>query len=427
MLINSGCVVQALGAGGARAFSDIATHHLLPAHKVVAYRGQFHLLYFLGAAFGPIIGGAIVGIDWRWCFYLHLITGGFSLICLLLAWNHKHKPGPRVFTLRVFNLIGVIFIQGSTISVLIGLAFGGIVFPWNSAHVISPIIIGGFGWIVFGICEFTCNKSTVPLYLFTNRSLAAGSLMHFSTQAVLGSVTWMLPVYLMGVTTASPFTSSVNQLPLSLVVPTAMLLAGGLGAKGGNKLPHHLICLICFFLAGLGVGIFVMLGPKTPTALWVVFQGITAVGLGSSWASVSYAIPAIPLPEETLNGWDTQMLFANLDTIWGVAISSVIFNGQVNRFLYRIGENPVRKELANGNAYGFVSQTGLQQLASEIKIDVAGIYADSLKTVWLVAVGFAGLGILATLLMGLRRHSPSINEPQLGLEDNKAERPGKAQ
>ncbi|KAI0486532.1 major facilitator superfamily domain-containing protein [Xylaria cf. heliscus] len=424
-MLISGRVVYGLGVGGFHAFSEIAVLHLVPTDKDKANtcRASLQFFYEVGIISGPIIGGVIVGVDWRWCFYLQLIIGGLALICMLLFWNPKHtaRPSASTWTVFILHLILAIILQGSTVSVLIGLVFGGVRFPWRSAHVITPIIVGGLGWITSAIYMFT--------YSFTNGTLVAGCLTLFSSQALLSSVTWMLPIYFMGVTAVSPLTSSVNQLPLSLVILVVKSVTAAIyslqttktlliGRKKRNKLPQH---LVGFVLAGLGVGLFAILGPQTSAVTWVVIQGISALGLGSLFVTLWSAIQANIRAEETAEVIDTCMHFASFGAISGTTISSVIFNNQVNGFLYRIGEIQVRKELANGNAYGFASPTGVQQLPSEIKTSVVAIYTDSLKTVSLVAIGFAGLGIIAGFFLGVDTRRRNACEGR-GLEDNEAEK-----
>ena len=51
--------------------------------------------------------------------------------------------------LRSGNLIVV----ASTTSFIIGLTWGGVNFPWSSAHVLVPLILGGVGLIGFMLYE----------------------------------------------------------------------------------------------------------------------------------------------------------------------------------------------------------------------------------------------------------------------------------
>ena len=42
---------------------------------------------------------------------------------------------------------------GSTISILLAITWGGLQFPWTSAHVLAPLVIGAIGILVFFVLE----------------------------------------------------------------------------------------------------------------------------------------------------------------------------------------------------------------------------------------------------------------------------------
>ena len=64
---------------------------------------------------------------------------------------------------------------GSTTSALLGLTCGGIQFPWNSAQVLAPLIIGVVGiiaWVVYEI--YVPVEPTIPFRLLTNKTTLSG-------------------------------------------------------------------------------------------------------------------------------------------------------------------------------------------------------------------------------------------------------------
>lgn len=48
---------------------------------------------------------------------------------------------------------GIIVMIGSTVSILLAITWGGLQFPWTSAHVLVPLIVGALGIIVFFVLE----------------------------------------------------------------------------------------------------------------------------------------------------------------------------------------------------------------------------------------------------------------------------------
>ncbi|TGJ87578.1 hypothetical protein E0Z10_g1237 [Xylaria hypoxylon] len=353
----------------------------------------------IGISISPIIGGAIARVNWRWCFYLDLIAGGLTLLFTLLLVDMKHKPETSGFTtLRRLDFTGAIIFQGSTTSFVLGLVFGGVAFPWKSAYVILPLVIGVVVWAAFCVYEFTkfCKNSMIPSYVFANRISATRLLKAFTSGLLYNWVIWMLPVYFQAITGASPLTSGLNQLPSSV----SYVLTSFIGASTLNKTRNYKSQQsIGFALAALGIGLFTLLGPHTSVAVWVFLQIFTAIGLGLLSMTNLPAIQVAVSAENTAEVTDIYIFSYNFGAIWGVAIPSLIFNGQINNFLYRVSNSQVYKELANGNGYGFASMSGVQQLSTDLKAEVVRVYTDSLKTVWQVAIGFA-LVVLTAVFFG---------------------------
>jgi len=59
----------------------------------------------------------------------------------------------------------------ATFSITIALTFGGINFPWSSAHILAPLVVGLVGLITFIIYE--AIWATHPLVSFTHPALFA--------------------------------------------------------------------------------------------------------------------------------------------------------------------------------------------------------------------------------------------------------------
>jgi hypothetical protein len=60
-----------------------------------------------------------------------------------------------------FSYRGNILVIGSTASVVIGLTWGGVQYPWSSPRVLSPLVLGLVGLGVFIIYEIYFSKPPV--------------------------------------------------------------------------------------------------------------------------------------------------------------------------------------------------------------------------------------------------------------------------
>jgi Fungal trichothecene efflux pump (TRI12) len=85
----------------------------------------------------------------------------------------------RVFKRSHLSRRGNILVIGSTTSVVIGLTWGGVRYPWTSARVLSPLVIGLVGLGVFMIYEiYFCKPPIVSPF--------AGAIQVLSTDIFQG-------------------------------------------------------------------------------------------------------------------------------------------------------------------------------------------------------------------------------------------------
>lgn len=117
---------------------------------------------------GPIIGGYLTQVSWRWCFAINLPVGVLS-ICLVMFLLRSELLGPQPlqeldgrdastrhgrFVTRVLTIDyggQFLFLWGLGLLIL-ALTWGGGTYPWDSASVLVPLIIGfvlTVSWVLY--------------------------------------------------------------------------------------------------------------------------------------------------------------------------------------------------------------------------------------------------------------------------------------
>jgi hypothetical protein len=200
-----------------------------------------------------------------------------------------------------------------------------------------------------------------------------------------------MPVYFQSVLGSSPTRSGVQLLPLVLVFPPSAAIGGGLLQKMGRYRPIH---LVGFALTTLGFGLNATLGRSTHTGAWVVFQIIIAVGLGVLISSLLPAVQANLHESHTASSTAAWAFIRSIGTIWGVSIPAAVFDNRFAQLLPRIHDPVVRNLLAGGRAYEHASKDFIDSFGVAVKEQIIGIYSESLKRVWQIAVLFAGVSFL---------------------------------
>lgn len=89
------------------------------------------------------------------------------------SFNMKHGPGRKMQFVREFDYIGTLMAILGLLLFLMGLSWGGSLYPWKSTHVIATIVVGFLLLVAFILYEtfMPLKEPLIPVHLFRNRGL----------------------------------------------------------------------------------------------------------------------------------------------------------------------------------------------------------------------------------------------------------------
>lgn len=142
------------------------------------------LLYFFTfpSSLGPSISYSFLqnfpSVGWRGLYWFLLAINLAALACWTLfyfppSFNKKHLGEENAsvsYWVKNFDYVGTFLFAGGFVAFLLGLSWGGGVYPWKSAAVISSIVVGSVTLIVFVLYEIYApiKEPLVPMHLFRN-------------------------------------------------------------------------------------------------------------------------------------------------------------------------------------------------------------------------------------------------------------------
>jgi hypothetical protein len=345
------------------------------------------------------------------------ITGVVTVA--LFFFLHLHNPRTPMWDgLRAVDWAGSLTIVGGTLMVLLGLEFGGVTFPWNSAKVICLIVFGFVVATLFVINEWKFARYPVmPLRIFKYRSNLAALGTCFCHGFVFIAGTYYLPLYFQAVLGASPLLSGVYLLPFAFSLSFVSALTGVFIKKTGKYLPA-----IWFGMAVLvlGVGLF---QDWDVTANWpkiILFQIIAGIGVGPNFQSPLLALQTLVAPRDIATATATFGFTRNLSTSISVVIGGVVFQNEMNKrsstLVAALGQQTA--DLLSGGSAG--ASIGIVEQLPPAQQAVARLaFFQSLQTMWILYVAFAGLGLLISLLIGNQKLSKDHTIVKTGLTNEK--------
>lgn len=151
-------------------------------------------------------------------FYINLPIGGLGAILIFLVHIPDNRVRLGISPLKIIttkiDLLGLFLFAPACIMILMGLQWGGIDHPWNSATIIGLFCGGGVLAVIFFFWEHHAgNGAMIPLPIIRKRQIWTACLTMLFLFTTVFVITFYLPIYFQSVKSASPFTSGVDMLP----------------------------------------------------------------------------------------------------------------------------------------------------------------------------------------------------------------------
>ncbi|KAG8528271.1 uncharacterized protein KY384_007188 [Bacidia gigantensis] len=395
-----GRAIQGVGGGGLLTLVNIVIGDLFSMRERGKYYGFVGLTWAVAASLGPVIGGALTEkASWRWCFYINLPITGVVFVVIQLFLKLETPKTPVWAGLKAVDWLGTITIVGSTVMLLLGLEFGGITYPWNSAIVIDLIVFGVVTAIVFFLIEWKLARyPLLPLRLFATPSNVANLLACFIHGTVFIMGTFYLPLYFQGVLGAPALLSGVWLLPFVGAMSFAATFAGAIIGITGRFV--ELIWFGFIFLV-LGFGLFIDLSSARDWPKIIIFQIIAGLGVGPNFQAPLIGLQNGVSPQDLATATSAYSFARNVAGSIGVVVGGVIFqNGfQKRAGLLRQGLGANAGYFLGGGAIASVDK--VKKLPALQRDLVRSVYDQAIREIWYFGVAFAAVGLV--VILGCRK------------------------
>jgi EmrB/QacA subfamily drug resistance transporter len=230
----------------------------------------------IGAAFGPVIGGALIdSIGWRAIFLLNL---PFALIALWLAYRYVKDTADQQNTTPL-DLIGATLATGAlaalTWSLTVASGHGKV-----SAAVWATAAAGVVLFAAFiGVEARRKTRAMVPLAMFASKSFVGLSLLTFLIYGVLGGYLVLLPYALIKASHYSAIAAGSALLPFPVVIGLGSPVTGAIAGRIGSRWPLTIgsLVLTAGLLLALRIGEHANYWTEVLPAILVMAVGMSGV------------------------------------------------------------------------------------------------------------------------------------------------------
>ncbi|KAH9859176.1 Mfs1.1 [Lenzites betulinus] len=405
-MLIAGRAVHGAGTGGILTLCQIILSDMVTLEERGAYNGLFGLIWAFGGGVGPVVGGALAHHrTWRWLFYLNVPAGAIIAIILLLTMRTPTGPPISGTSWEVFkglDWFGNILLIGASCSCAIALTWGGVQFPWTSPSVLVPLCLSVVVFCVWGLYEWRfCPHPIVPAHILSNRTSLSGYAQIFlisfinlllicKSPALL--TCYYLPVYYQACKDASPTMSGIDLFGLCFSTGPMAIIAGISVTKSRRYRPQ---LWTAWALVLVGVGLMSTVTEDTARGTSIGFQIIIGLGVGILYSGAYFPVLA-PLPV-TSNALALAffIFLRSFAPIWGVTVGGALLQNQLRTHI----PASVQAALPGLNSIAYAVIPLVPDMAQPEKDQTRRAFALALRTLWRVAIGVAGVGMLASLPM----------------------------
>jgi EmrB/QacA subfamily drug resistance transporter len=390
-------------------------------------------------AVGPVLGGWLATMDWRWAFLVNLPLGLIVILGLLWQVNEskaEQRPGSIDF-LGAF--ISVVMLGSLVFSLIEGRIYGWWTptettsifgFEWPSIGVsvipftLTIFVLALVAFILYERARDRAHKNVLlDLGLFGIPSFRNGSIAVLIISMGEFGLIFALPLWLQNV---EGFNSLSSGLVLLWLAGGAFVASGAVGSLSG-KLSPRLSVQIGVLLEVIGVaGIawFAAAGHGwVPVAPFLFIYGF---GVGMATAQLTGVI-LVDVPMQKIGqASGSQSTLRQIGSALGIAVlGTTLFTSSqaaiTNRIetglngtgtveqIHRVASS-VATEVVNtsggiipGIAGNLVNNGAPTQLAEVVQAEAMLGFTDGVKVTGWVAAGFLVLGFLATFNLGARK------------------------
>ncbi len=273
-----GRVIQGIGAAPMLPLSLAIVCNAFPGGQQARALGIWAAISALALAVGPLVGGALVELDWRVIFWINLPIAALGVLITALAATESTDPNAG----RRIDLRGLAALSAGLTAVVLALVQARV---WGGETALLLGLSGVAILFMFWRIEHRVSGPIVEFSLFRNGPYLGASAAAFALVGAYWCVMFFQPQYLQEVRGHSAVLSGLMILPVTVPMVLISPFSGRLIARFGARL-----LMSSGMLWGVGgLAILTQISAGSPYAVLLCGYLAFGIALGLVYAPMSTA------------------------------------------------------------------------------------------------------------------------------------------
>lgn len=401
-VLISARLLQGVGMGGLTALVQIVIASMVSPRERGRYFGLLGAVFAVATVSGPLIGGVLVdatslgdilpgsmsGDSWRWCF---LVGIPFAVAAFVVLQRTLHLPTIRRDV--KIDYVGALLITSGVSTLLIWVSLAGSQFDWKSATTAWMVPLGLALLAAFVVVETKVVEPIVPMRLFKDRTTALAVFASIMVGVALFGSTVFLVQYFQISRGMTPTHAGLMTLCLVGGLLVSSITSGRLIASTG-RWKRYLVAGATLMV--VGISLLSTIDPDISLLTVGAFMAVLGVGMGAVNQNLVLSVQNNAAQADIGAASSLVAFFRTMGgsigvSALGTALGHKVSSGIADGFT-KIGAVPPQST-------GGTDIPDMSTLPDNIRPIVVGAFANGTGHIFLLAIPFAVLALIAILMI----------------------------
>ena len=321
-------ILQGIGAAFLFANAAALVTDAFPREQLGVAMGTNTMVAAIGLVLGPVLGGALVAIDWPWVFWFNVPLALAGAIWGGLILRELAKPDE----VRGLDIPGTLtFVVGLT-GLVYGISRGGLS-GWGDPMVVGGLVVAAVLLPAFVLIEARSRAPMLDLDIFRNRMFAAATGAAFINGLSRFALMFVFVFYYQGAQGDDAITAGIKLAPLALGMLVASPLAGLWADRHGSRT----LAASGMVVSAIGLALMTTLGQHSPYWQGMIWLTIVGIGSGMFNSPNTAAMMGTVAPQRRGVAAGARMMLQNTGAVLSIAfVLAVVTNAVPTDVLLKI-------------------------------------------------------------------------------------------